>query len=147
MYRGETANRIIELEVGQGNRQAGVPVVQLIPNTGWWIASWWADGATHWISVDICTPPVLSSGEWAYEDLELDPHVYPDGSIVMEDEAEFAAACDLGIITGAEKSAALVASQEIEHLMRDKLEPFGCEGWKTLDEALSLVLPPIKELA
>jgi hypothetical protein len=40
IYRGETADGIVELEVGQGNRQAGLSVVQLIRKAGWWIASW-----------------------------------------------------------------------------------------------------------
>jgi hypothetical protein len=89
----------------------------------------------------------LIAGEWTYDDLELDPHLYFGESVRVEDEAEFVAACDLGIITADEELAARGATTEIEGLLRGRLEPFGYVGWNKLHEALSLGLAPLKKLA
>jgi hypothetical protein len=41
-YRGvDEAGRVVELEVGQGNRDAGCSVVGLIAPNAWWIAVWY----------------------------------------------------------------------------------------------------------
>ena len=98
------------------------------------------------ISVDICIPPKLIDGEWTYIDLELDLTRLSDGSVEIHDEDEFVAACEAGQIPPEEAIEARNASTKIEQCLRHRIEPFGSLGWDKLDEALSLSLPPIKEL-
>lgn len=146
IYRGQVGQTVAECDVGQGNRDAGLPVVHLVPGAGWWIATWSADGAASWISVDICTPPALIDGEWTYIDLELDPHAYPGGLVEIEDEDEFAAACQAGVIPPHEQLAARAAATEVTLLLRAEEEPFGRAGWEKLHEAVRLPLPPLRRL-
>lgn len=142
IYHGQVGERVIELEVGQGDRAVGVPVVQLLP-TGWWTATWWEG---RLISVDVCTPPELIDNEWTYIDLELDPHRYPDGRVVIEDEDEFATACEAELIGTEEAVAARAAADWVEQSLRKQVEPFGSVGWTRLEEALRLDLTPLTEL-
>ena len=146
VYRGQSGSIIAECEVGQGSRDAGRPVMHLIPRTGWWIAAWCSDGAESLISVDICTPPALIDGEWTYIDLELDALGFTDGRVEIDDEDEFAAACETGLIPPSDATEARVAAQQIEHCLCGRIEPFGRAGWNRLDEALGMALPPITEL-
>lgn len=145
IYQGNTGDTIVEMEVGQGNRDAGLAVVQLIPHSAWWIASWWSD-PRPWISVEICTPPTLIDGEWNFIDLELDPHAYPEGRVEVHDEEEFEAARRSGLISPAEETSARAAAAQVERALREMREPFGRVGWKRLDDALRLSLPPLTEL-
>ena len=46
------------------DRDAGRPIVQLIPPAGWEIATWPGDDAELPITVDVCTPPALVGPEW-----------------------------------------------------------------------------------
>jgi predicted RNA-binding protein associated with RNAse of E/G family len=126
----------------------------LIPHAAWWIACWYGrDGYVPgrgnplpWISVDICTPPTLIDGEWTYIDLELDPHCNEDGLVWIDDEDEFAEACQSGLIPPDEQLAARDAANEVERLLRAREEPFGSAGWDKLREALSVELPPLTDL-
>jgi hypothetical protein len=138
--------KIWEGEVGQGNREAGVATIQLITHDAWWIASWRADDSNPKISVDICTPPTLTNGQWVYTDLELDPIAHQNGGVEIEDEDEFTLACDAGIITPAEALAARTAADSVAAMLRRKEEPFGHIGWTKIEEALSLSLLPLTEL-
>ncbi len=123
-------------EVGQGDRDAGMAVVHLIPRAGWWIASWWDDVAGRRISIDICTPPALADDVWHYDDLELDLQAFCDGVVVTEDEAEFAAALAAGEMSAKEASAARAAADEVRQMLHLRAEPFGAAGWAKLDAAL-----------
>ena len=78
--------------------------------------------------------------------LELDPLAFPDGRVEIEDEDEFVAACDVGLISHDEAIKARAASTEVERCLRHRTEPFGRVGWDKLDEALSFSLPPIRVL-
>ena len=144
IYRGQVGSNVSECEVGQGNREAGLPVMHLIPNAAWWMAEWCSDEAL--ISVDICTPPTLIDGEWSYTDLELDPLAFSDGRVEIHDEDEFVAACEAGLISRDEAIKARAAAAEVERYLRHRTEPFGRLGWDKLDEALRLSLPPIRVL-
>jgi predicted RNA-binding protein associated with RNAse of E/G family len=137
---------VTECEVGQGTREAGRPVMHLIPKAAWWIAMWCDDGSLSLINVDICTPATLVHGEWTYTDLELDPHTFPDGRVEIDDEDEFLAACDSGLISPAEAIEARNAAQDIERYLRDGIEPFGRVGWQRLHEAMNLALAPLTAL-
>ena len=142
IFRGQLGANIGECEVGQGDREEGLPVMHLIPNAAWWIAAWFSEQ----ISVDICTPPTLIDDEWCYTDLELDPVAHSDGRVEIHDEDEFVAACEGGLITRDEAINARAAAVEVERCLRHRTEPFGRQGWDKLDEALLLSLPPIRAL-
>jgi hypothetical protein len=38
--RGQSGSGMAEVEVGHGNREAGLPVMHLMPVSAWWTASW-----------------------------------------------------------------------------------------------------------
>ena len=119
--------------------------MHLMPKAGWWTAAWCRDHEVT-ISVDICTPPQLTDGEWTYIDLELDPVGLSDGSVEIYDEDQFVAACEAGQISREEAIEARNAATDIERCLRHRTEPFGSLGWEKLNEALSLSLPAIREL-
>ena len=145
IYRGQSGSEIAECEVGQGDREAGLDVMHLIPDSGWWITAWCREHEVR-IGVDICTPPRLIDGEWSYIDLEIDPALLSDGRVEIHDEDEFAAACKAGVISPDEAIEAQAATAEIEQCLLNGTEPFGRVGWDRLEEALGLSLPPIREL-
>ena len=142
--RGQSESGTAEVEVGQGNRKAGVPLIHLMPDSGWWTACWRRVPKAR-ISVDVCTPPRLIDGEWTYIDLELDPWAY-DGRVEIDDEDEFDDACGAGLISPAEALEARKAATEVVDAMQIHSEPFGNLGWSRLDEAIRAALPPITEL-
>jgi hypothetical protein len=147
LYRGQTGGKLVELEVGQGDRAGGLPTVQLIPLEGWWTATWTREaGNAGGINVDVCTPPKLVDGEWTYDDLELDPHRFPDGRVEVLDQDEFSVACGAGLITRTERAEALAAAARLESALRLEREPFGTTGWQRLEDAVASSLPPITRL-
>jgi hypothetical protein len=153
-YRGSDGHTTAECEVGQGNRDAGLRVVSLIPCGGWWIATWTGNdpepGRPHvtdpWISVDICTPPSVIVGEWTYVDLELDPHRSQAGRVWIDDEDEFEAACRAGLISREEQTQARLGASETAGLLRASKEPFGGAGWDRLHAGIEMRLPPLTDL-
>ena len=145
IYRGQSGKTIGECEVGQGTLPEGLPVIHLMPEALWWTASWCREHETR-ISVDICTPPVFDDEEWTYTDLELDPLVWADGRITVDDEDEFVESCEAGRISDSEATSARSTTMEVVKCMQDGAEPFGRLGWERLGEALSLSLPPIRTL-
>jgi hypothetical protein len=144
IHRGQVGAKIGECKVG--SPVDGVPVIQLIPHSHWWTATWCREANTR-ISVDICTPPILDDDEWTYTDLELDPLLWADGHVDVDDEDEFAASCEAGLISDGEAASARSTTVDIVKRMQDGTEPFGLLGWERLDEALSLALPPITTLS
>ncbi|MBD3242684.1 MAG: DUF402 domain-containing protein [Chitinivibrionales bacterium] len=148
IHRCRAGSEIRECKVGGGPDGPGFHVMHLVPCAAWWTAAW------HYgrredevsISVDICTPPRLIDDEWCYTDLKLDPYAFPDGRVVVDDEEEFAAACETGLISPNEALEARAAATEVEGHLRDRSEPFGLVGWNKLDEAMGQSLPPIEEL-
>lgn len=147
LFRGSDGTTIGECEVGQGDRDTGLPVVSLVPAEGWWFAIWYGDSDNPWIAVDVCTPAVLIDGEWTHVDLELDPHRSCDGRVWIDDEDEFADACRAGTISPDEQTAARAAADEIEQRLRRLDEPFGTTGWQWLRRGIALPLPPLTKLA
>jgi len=155
-FRGvDETGRVGELEVGQGNRDAGCTVVHLVAPNAWWIAVWY-DRAGYvpgrgnplpYIAIDVCTPPVFTAGEWVYEDLELDPHRSEDGRVWIDDEDEFAHACETGLISDAERIAARSAADELQHLLLATAEPFATAGWDWLSYGRGLDLTPLPAVA
>jgi hypothetical protein len=142
LFRSQKGAVIGECEVGQGNRDAGLHVMHLIPNKAWWIATWCVD---H-IAIDICTPPTRIDDEWHYTDLELDPIAFSNGRIIVEDEDEFSDACNAGLIPPKEATEARSATTTMVEHLRHHIEPYGQVGWNMLNQAISLSLPPIREL-
>ncbi len=143
VHRGQVGETIGECMVGLPTE--GAPVIQLVPTSYWWTATWCRESDMS-ISVDICTPAVLADGEWTYTDLELDPIRRGDGHVYVDDEDEFAAACAAGLISAAEAARARAAAVSTVRHLQDRAEPFGDLGWQRLDEALSLPLAPITAL-
>lgn len=147
LFRASDGQTTGECEVGQGNRDAGLPVVSLVPVDGWWFATWYGNGGDSWVAVDICTPATLVDDEWTYVDLELDPHRAQDGRVWIADEDEFVEACDAGIISRDEQVAARTAATEVERLLRVQGEPFGSVGWRWLHRAMAMPLRPLTALS
>jgi hypothetical protein len=154
-YLGWDGLRTVEWEVGRGNRDTCPPVLQLIPNAGWWTACWYGrDGYVPGqagdplpsIAVDVCTPPVFVEGEWTYTDLELDPLKNEEGVVWIDDEDEFAAACDARLIPPDEQREARRTADEIVSVLQTSEEPFGKAGWDHLDRAIGVGLAPLRSV-
>ena len=143
LYRGRTGTLVTECEVGQGNRDAGRPVLRLMPRAGWWTAAWCFDDQELVIGVDICTQPSLVNEEWQFIDLELDLRAFGTNRVEVLDEDEFLGAYESGLIAPVEAVEARSAANEIERLLRHRIEPFGRVGWKRFQAAAALALPPI----
>ena len=142
----EDENGIATCAVGGGAPDhPGYDVMHFIPAAGWWIAAWCREHQAV-ISVDICTPPVFIAGRWRYTDLELDPLLYKDGSVVIDDEDEFAEACDLGHISPDKAENARHWADRIVDDLRRHREPFNQLGWSKLDAAIASALPPTHSL-
>lgn len=107
--------------------------VQLMPSTGWWAAWWWR--MNHWISVDVCLPPVLDRDGWSFTDLELDLVRREDGTVLLVDEDEFEqAVAEYDIpVTVVETSRATTA--ELRARLADDADPLLAKGWEWLDSA------------
>lgn len=146
LFRAEVDGVITECEVGQGRRSTGLAVLHLIPSSGWWMAQWTAEGERAFISVEVCTPPVVVGGEWQFVDLELDPYRGPDGCVTVDDEDEFVVACEAGLISPGEAAAARAAAAEVAGWLDGGVEPFGQVGWEKLGDAVDLHLAPLTEL-
>jgi hypothetical protein len=146
LFRAEVDGAITECEVGQGTRPAGLAVLHLIPLSGWWMAQWTAEGEGAFISVEVCTPPVNVGGEWQFVDLELDPYRGPDGRVAVDDEDEFVAACEAGVISPGEAAAARAAATEVVGWLEGGVEPFGLVGRQKLRHAVDCGLAPLRWL-
>lgn len=142
LHRGEDGEQVGYCESARDPNGAGRSMVQLVPATGWWIASWIAGDDEPAIAIDICTPPELSGSEWAYADLELDPFLRA-GRVGVDDWDEFVHACEAGVISADEEAAARSATAQVEHWLRDRIEPFGGKGLGWLDTVRRLALPPL----
>jgi len=147
LYRGEKAGAAAYCNVGSPDGP-GIAVMHLVPQTGWWIATFWDQAQPRWsATVDICTPPRRSDGVWTYTDLELDVLVSRGtGEARIVDEDEFAAACAGKLITPDEASAARQATDQIARLVRDGAEPFAGAGARRLNAAKALGLAPVRHV-
>ncbi|OII05430.1 DUF402 domain-containing protein [Curtobacterium sp. MCBA15_008] len=99
-------------EVAQDDQGRGRHSIVLLPHAAWFVAHWVLD-SEYVVHVDIATPPARSGAVWSFDDLELDPLLLQDGSFVVDDEDEFAAACADGRISGTEREAALLAVEAL----------------------------------
>jgi hypothetical protein len=147
LYRGEKAGVAAYCNVGSP-AGPGVAVLHLVPQAGWWIATFWDLAESRWsATVDICTPPRLAGSVWTYTDLELDILAGPGaGDVQIVDEDEFAAACDGGLITPGEAVAAREAAGQVARLVRDAVDPFASVGPRRLRAAMGLRLAPVRHL-
>jgi len=146
LYRGEDGKSVGFCESAMDPNGAGRPMVQLIPRSGWWIASWVGSNAELPIAVDICTPPTLRDSEWTYIDLELDPYLTRDGLVGTDDWDQFLEACASGLIPRHEEDAARSATVQIEQWLTERVDPFGVTGFQRLDTARAMALPPLVDL-
>jgi hypothetical protein len=146
LYRGEDGQIVGFCESAMDADGAGRSMVQLIPRSGWWIATWVGSNAELAIAVDICRPPTLCGSEWTYIDLELDPYLTRDGLVGTDDWDEFLDACASGLISRDEEEAARSATAQIEQWLTERVEPFGVTGFHWLDAAQCMALPPLVDL-
>jgi predicted RNA-binding protein associated with RNAse of E/G family len=92
-------------------------------------------------------PPALVGPEWTCADLELDPYLTDTGAVRTGDWDEFLAALRVRLISHAEQVAARKATAEIEHLLRERAEPFGDVGHGRLESVLAMALQPLADLS
>ncbi|HEY7072693.1 MAG TPA: DUF402 domain-containing protein [Acidimicrobiales bacterium] len=74
--------------------------------------------------VDFTRPPVRAGHGFDSFDLLLDVVVGPDRAWTLKDEDEFERACQVGIITEAERGAVLAARDEVIDLVERRAGPF-----------------------
>ena len=141
LYRGENGQEAGVCEVAQDSNGVGRSIVQLIPPDAWWIATWYPAIADHDVTVDICTPAVFVDRTWTYGDMELDLWRDRYGKVTTDDWDEFQAARDAGWITQPEAAESMAATETIERLLRQRVEPFGRVGIDRLTVATQLALP------
>lgn len=99
------------------------------------------------LTFDISTPPRLHGSVWSYVDLELDVWVEAlTGSVQIEDEDEFVAACADGTISHPEAEAARLAAMRSGRSSVDVRGEFGVTGAARLFEAVAQGLDPIAVL-
>jgi hypothetical protein len=109
-------------------------VLALVAPTRPWVAWWCDDGADRRIEIDVCLPPVEVDAGWSFVDLELDVMLHADGSLVVEDEDEFADARLAGHIDPATAALAEAACTDAVALLGSRGEPFGEAGWRRLTD-------------
>ncbi|GAA2756314.1 DUF402 domain-containing protein [Actinopolymorpha rutila] len=146
VFRGEDGHNVDFCEAGMGSDGLGRASVSLIPEAGWWIATWYGPHATFPIAVDICSPPTFHGSEWTYVDLELDPYVTRDGDVGTEDWDEFLDACKSGLIPPDEEAMARSATTQLDVWLKARTEPFGVKGFRMLETAQAMALPPLVDL-
>jgi hypothetical protein len=109
-------------------------LVLLAPGRPW--VTWWVDDpADRRVEIDVCLPPEPTDRGWRYVDLELDPIRHEDGTVEVEDHDELAVARAQGWMSAADAELALQTADETERALRDRLEPWGDEGWRRLGAA------------
>lgn len=79
-------------------------------------------------------PAVELDDGWSFTDLELDVIQHSDGSLVIEDEDEFADACRAGHINEADAAFAESACAHAVSMVELGREPFDQLGWCRLEE-------------
>lgn len=136
------AGNVGMVEVAQDADGRGRDSLVLLPADGWFVAYWVLE-ADYVVSVDISTPPKRSGSHWTFEDLELDPYVLRDGTFGVEDEDEFAEACEAGLISPQEQRAARQAVNMLRTQLTAENSPFVEMGRRRLTEATQLVLQPL----
>ena len=147
LFKGETGAHMSYCNVGSPTGP-GVPVIHLIAPDVWWIATFWEPGEAEWaVTFDISTRPTFAAGCWSYIDLELDVLVPPsNGDLVIDDEAEFDAACRAGWIRDDEARFARLAVEQIRTLVEPE-SGFVETGLARLAEGHAFGLSPLRHLA
>ena len=103
-----------------------------------WLVAWWCDDpADRRLAIDVCLPPVQGDAGWSFVDLELDPVRHENGIVEVEDHDEFEVACRNGWISPEEATIALETATRMETALRERVEPWGEEGWNRLQSARS----------
>ena len=93
--------------------------------------------------MDISTPPQRSGSDWTFEDLELDPYVQRDGTYGIDDEVEFIAACQAGLITSDERITAERTVAELRGELAGDDSLLLTAGVERLASAIELDLEPL----
>lgn len=143
-YRGESASGVGYVEVGQGDRPAGVDVLHLAPPEAWWFAAWHVvDEPT--VTVDVCLPPTIQGRRLSYIDLEIDLWKQRAGDYGVADEDEFDDACAAGWIDAGERTSALDATAELKLRLATEDLVFDRLGWDYYERSCALRLAPLPD--
>ena len=118
--------------------QAPIDIVVLIPQAGWWIASWWTNAS---VSIDVALPARLGQGIWTFEDLELDLFLGPSGECGTVDIDELFEEVECGRVLTGERDTALRTAASLERMLKRREEPFGEVGWERFRVAVASDLP------
>jgi hypothetical protein len=109
-------------------------LVLLAPDRPW--VTWWVDDpADRRVEIDVCRPPEPTDQGWRYVDLELDPIRHEDGRVEIEDEDELAEAREQGWMSADDAELAVQVAEQTAQALRDRIEPWGAEGWRRLGAA------------
>jgi len=146
LVRGEKDGVFAFNEVGRGNRDKGSQCIHLVPPAAWWFAVWADDGSSRSVGIDVCVPPSFDSEEWRFTDLELDLYKSGQGESGVFDEDEFEDAVREGLISEAERAAALAVVSDLGPRITGYDPLFDEIGWKHLTAACRLSLPPLRNL-
>lgn len=120
----------------------------LIPNTGWWVATW-IEHSDRPISIDITTPAQIGNQygktTYSYTDLEVDVYINPFGQITTEDMDEFLTAQAAGHLSATEAAHANSTVTEIRELLQsaEASGPFGLRGRAILTASIARNLEPL----
>lgn len=143
-YRGESTGGVDYVEVGQGDRPAGVDVLHLAPRDQWWFAAWHIiDEPT--VTIDICVPPAIVDSRLLFIDLEIDLWKQRGGDYGVADEDEFEAACAAGWIDDNERTSALSATAELQGRLAGRDLLFEMVGWEAFERCRGLNLDPLPD--
>lgn len=141
-YSDDDHGHLGSCEVARDDRGRGRHSLLLLPRDQWFVACW-ALGAEYVVSIDIATPPRRTGPNWTFTDLELDPFLHQDGTFGVEDEDEFQTACKSGLITDAERAAAMHAVQDLRLTLTAPGQPFVKNGLQRLNLAIQLGMEPL----
>lgn len=146
-YRGEKDGVVHDLEVGQGNREAGLDVMHLVPGEGWWIANWCHLDGADVVAIDISRPPTFADGGWEYIDLEVDLYKDSAGRNLIADEDEFEDAILAGWINQHEADQARAATSALRSRLVAGDDLLDAEGIFRLRQAQEWHLPPLRDFS
>jgi hypothetical protein len=144
-YRGTATGKVAYCYAGWPE-EPGIPVIHLVPTTGWWFARWAEPELGAHVAIDLATPGMLVEGNvWSYDDLELDLFKFRDGRYGVVDEDEFEEAIEAGFIDDDERRTCLSTCDALHRRLADGDELFDEIGWRKLAECVERPFAPLTD--
>lgn len=138
LFKATHSDGVLFCHAGQPE-PPGLPVIHLIPTTGWWFARWQGTG----VFIDICTPAQLEGDVWSYDDLELDLFKFTDGRWGIEDEDEFDERVAAGFISLEEVEASWSTVAELKRRLSAADDLLDETGWRKLRHYIGKDFAPL----